>query len=91
FFRTFGMVDTGEFTSFGTRAFLAASQQSYYQPWNHNSKVDKQQYNARIYQPLGDSGDFISLAGHYNENRNNFQGSVPLRWDTVVRNSTTGA
>ena len=35
-------------------------------------EIDKQQYNARIYQPLGSSGDFISIAGHYNENRNNF-------------------
>lgn len=90
FFRTFGMVDTGELTSSGTRAWFAASQARNYQSWNPNSQVNKQQYNAKIYQPLGDSGDFIALAGHYNQNRNNFQGSVPLRWDTTVRNATTG-
>jgi len=91
FFRTFGMVDTGELTSSGTRAWFAASQARNHQSWNPNSQVNKQQYNAKIYQPLGDSGDFIALAGHYNQNRNNFQGSVPLRWDTTVRNATTGA
>ena len=41
--------------------------------------IYKQQYNARIYQPIGNNGDFISLAIHYNQNRNNFFGSMPLR------------
>src|SRR3546814_12300581 len=27
------------------------------------------------------NGDFVSVAGHYNVNRNNFFGSVPLRLD----------
>jgi iron complex outermembrane receptor protein len=84
FFRIFGMVDTGEFTSFGTRAFVSASTARNRSPFNARARVDKQQYNARIYQPLGDGGDFISIAGHYNENRNNFQGSVPLRTDTAA-------
>ena len=48
-------------------------------PFNSYGKIDKQQYNAKIYQPIGNNGDFISIAGHYNENRNNFFGSVPLR------------
>jgi iron complex outermembrane recepter protein len=69
--RLFGMVQTGEFTSFGTKAWISGS-------FARNDKfkgpgeIDKQQYNARIYQPLGNGGDFISIAGHYNENRNNF-------------------
>lgn len=84
FFRIFGMVDTGEFTSFGTRAFLSASTARNRSPFNARARVDKQQYNARLYQPIGDNGDFISIAGHYNENRNNFQGSVPLRTDTAA-------
>ena len=41
--------------------------------------INKQQYNAKIYQPIGDDGDFIALSGHYNQNRNNFFGSVGLR------------
>jgi iron complex outermembrane receptor protein len=84
FFRIFGMVDTGEFTSFGTRAFVSASTARNRSPFNEKARVDKQQYNARLYQPIGDNGDFISIAGHYNENRNNFQGSVPLRTDTAA-------
>src|SRR6478735_7334131 len=81
--RVFGMVDTGEFTSFGTRAFLAASKSVNDNPYNNYGKVDRSQVNARIYQPLGDGDDFISVAGHYNEARNNFFGSVPLRLDTT--------
>lgn len=82
FFRVFGMVDTGTLTSFGTRAFIAASRatnDTVYGP----GKIDKQQYNAKVYQPLGSGGDFISIAGHYNQNRNNFFGSVPLRSDVT--------
>lgn len=81
FMRIFGLVDTGELTSFGTRAFVSASMARNHSPFNKDAQVDKQQYNARLYQPIGSNGDFISIAGHYNENRNNFQGSVPLRLD----------
>lgn len=90
FFRLFGMVDTGEFTPWGTRAFIAASHAENDNVFNNRGRIDKQQYNAKLYQPIGDNGDFISIAGHYNENRNNFFGSVPLRIDnpltTVVPN-----
>ncbi len=89
FFRVFGMVDTGTFTSFGTRAFIAASRatnDTVYGP----GKIDKQQYNAKIYQPIGSNGDFISVAGHYNQNRNNFFGSVPLRSD-LTQSATNSA
>ncbi|HEX8309207.1 MAG TPA: TonB-dependent receptor [Allosphingosinicella sp.] len=68
--RLFGIVQTGELTSFGTRAFASAS-------FARNDKfkgpgeIYKQQYNARIYQPMG-GDDFVSVAGHFNKNRNNF-------------------
>lgn len=81
FFRVFGVIDTGTFTKFGTRAWIAASHAENTVPFNHFGKIDKQQYNAKIYQPIGDNGDFISVAGHFNRNRNNFFGSVPLRTD----------
>ncbi len=90
FMRVFGMVQTGEFTPWGTKAWFSASTAT-----NNNiygvGKIEKQQYNAKIYQPLGDNGDFISLAGHYNANRNNFFGSVPLRLDAsrVVGSSSS--
>lgn len=89
FFRIFGMVDTGEFTPLGTRAFFAASTASNRNPINNYGKIDKQQYNARIYQPLGNGNDFISIAGHYNQNRNNFFGSVPLRTDLTQSATNT--
>ena len=40
-------------------------------------------------QPLGNNGDFVSISGHYNQNRNNFLGSVPLRLDLFQSNGTT--
>ena len=83
FRRLFGMIETGNLTSVGTRAFISASMAKNDNPFNNYGRVDKQQYNARIYQPIGSDGDFISLAGHYNQNRNNFFGSQPLRNDTV--------
>jgi iron complex outermembrane receptor protein len=86
--RIFGVVDTGTFTKFGTRAWFATSKQTYNAPFNDFGKVDKQQYNAKIYQPIGSSGDFISVAGHYNKNNNSFFGSEPLRNDTTILSST---
>ncbi len=90
FFRVFGMVDTGEFTPWGTRAFISASSSTNETVFgnvetatvkSHRGKINKQQYNAKIYQPIGSDGDFVALSGHYNQNRNNFFGSVPLRTD----------
>jgi iron complex outermembrane receptor protein len=81
FHRVFGMIETGSIGPFGTRAFVAASKATNDNPFNNYSKVNKQQYNAKIYQPFGNAGDFVSVAGHYNQNRNNFFGSLPLRQD----------
>jgi len=81
--RVFGKIEFGEFTPWGTRAFVAASTSKYDNPYNNYGKLNRQQYNARIYQPIGSSGDFISIAGRYNQDRNNFFGSLPLRWDTT--------
>jgi iron complex outermembrane receptor protein len=69
--RIFGMIDTGDLTSFGTRAFVAAST-ARNDKFKGPGQIYKQQYNARLYQPLGSAGDFISVSGHYNQNRNNF-------------------
>ncbi len=81
YIRVFGMVDTGEFTPFGTRAFIAASKQNYDNPYNNYGEISKTQVNAKIYQPIGEGNDFIWVAGHFNKNRNNFFGSLPLRTD----------
>lgn len=90
FFRIFGVVDTGAFGPLGTRAFFSASHAENNWFVNDFGRIDKQQYNARIYQTIGSNGDFISIAGNYNENRNNFGGSVPLRTDTTIRTGAAG-
>lgn len=68
--RMMGLLDTGEIGPWGTSAWFAASYQNY-DKFKGIGELEKVQYNARIYQPLGDNGDFVALSGHYNENRNN--------------------
>jgi iron complex outermembrane receptor protein len=81
FFRMFGEIDTGVLNSSGTKAFLSASKATNDTVYGGIGKIDKTQFNAKIYQPIGDNGDFVSIAGHWNRNRNNFFGSTPLRLD----------
>lgn len=81
FFRFFGLINLGEFGPLGTRAWVSASHAENRVPFNNYGKIDKSQFNARIWQPVGSNGDFVSIAAHYNENRNNFFGSLPLRTD----------
>ncbi|KPH59610.1 TonB-dependent receptor [Novosphingobium sp. ST904] len=69
--RVFGLINTGNLNSSGTRAWFSASKDTYDALYGNFGKIDKTQFNAKIYQPLGSNGDFISLAGHYNYNRNN--------------------
>jgi iron complex outermembrane receptor protein len=71
FNRVFGLIETGAFGPWGTRAWASASFTEYDQ-FVGPGDLQKKQYNARIYQPIGDNGDFASLAFHYNENRNDF-------------------
>lgn len=82
FFRLFGLVETGVFTPWGTKAWFSASTTRNDNVYNNFGAIDKQQYNGKIYQPIGSNGDFISIAGHWNANRSNFFGSLPLRVDT---------
>jgi len=91
FFRVFGVVDTGEFGPWGTRAFISASNSSNNAPYGHRGRIEKKQYNAKIYQPIGSNGDFVSIAGHYNKNRNGFFGSLPLRVDMTQSLAPTPA
>jgi iron complex outermembrane receptor protein len=67
--RYMALIDTGEFGPWGTSAWFAVSRQTY-DKFKGEGDLAKTQFNARIYQPLGDNGDFVSLSGHYNENRN---------------------
>ena len=70
FARAFGMIQTGQITPWGTKAWVAASRNTYRQ-WRGEGRISKWQINGKIYQPVGSNGDFVSLAGHYNHNRNN--------------------
>ena len=78
-YRFFAKLETGELTSGGLKAFFSASKTENESVFSNYGGVDKQQYNAKLYQPLGENGDFIMIAGHYNANRNNFNGS-PFRY-----------
>ncbi|MBA2935016.1 TonB-dependent receptor [Sphingomonas sp. CGMCC 1.13654] len=69
FMRLFGVVDTGDFTKYGTRAFVSASKQSDVNPYDSGSKLDRKQVNAKVYQPIGSNGDFVSVTGFYDRNR----------------------
>ena len=69
--RAFGLFNFGELNDSGTRLWVAGST-ARNDKFKGPGRIEKQQYNAKIYQPIGDNGDFISLAGHYNQNRNNF-------------------
>jgi iron complex outermembrane receptor protein len=74
--RVFAKVDSGAFGPWGTRLWVAGSYQNY-EKWRGPGELTKQQFNAKIYQPLkGD--DFISVAFHYNRNRNNNYRSMSL-------------
>jgi iron complex outermembrane receptor protein len=81
FYRVFGSIDTGAIGPWGTRIFGAASMATNDAVYGNRGIIYKQQYNGRLYQPIGSNGDFISISGHYNQNRNNFFGSVALRND----------
>jgi len=92
FARAFGMFQTGTLTSFGTKAWFAASRNTY-DHWRGEGRISKWQINGKIYQPLGNNGDFVSIAGHYNQNRNNNYNNptlTDLRNMTIIGPSTVG-
>jgi iron complex outermembrane receptor protein len=90
YFRMFGVIDTGNFTSIGTRAWLSASHEENTNPFQRTSKTNKYQYNAKIYQPIGSHGDFIWIGGNWNHNINGNFSSVPLRTDLILNPVPTG-
>jgi iron complex outermembrane receptor protein len=68
--RAFLRVDTGEFGPWGTKAFVAASYQNY-DKFKGPGELEKKQFNAVIRQDM-DNDNFVSLAFHFNRNRNAF-------------------
>jgi iron complex outermembrane receptor protein len=77
YLRGFGMVNTGAFGPWGTKAWLAFSDQQY-DKFKGPGDLKKKQFNARIYQELNGNGDFASIAFHFNENRNNNYRSMTM-------------
>jgi iron complex outermembrane receptor protein len=69
--RLFGRFDTGEFGPWGTRAWVAASA-SDYDKFKGPGDLEKRQFNAKFLQDIGEVGDFVSIAFHWNRNRNAF-------------------
>ncbi|MGR4865389.1 TonB-dependent receptor [Caulobacter sp. LARHSG274] len=74
--------ETGAIGPWGTRMWIEGSYQKY-DKFKGQGEIYKRQVNAKIYQPLGDGGDFISLAAHYNVNRNNAYLGPNLRTSTA--------
>jgi iron complex outermembrane receptor protein len=71
--RIFALVDTGVVGPWGTSAWFSYSSLTYDLSRNPGD-IQKMQVNGRIYQPIGDNGDFAALSFDYNENRNNTYG-----------------
>jgi iron complex outermembrane receptor protein len=71
YYRGHVQLHSGEWWENGPRAFIAYSN-ARNDLFRGPGEIRKQQFNARIYYPMGSNGDFISISGHYNRNRNNF-------------------
>ena len=68
--RIFGRYDVGAFGPLDTTAYLTASYTNY-DKFKGPGELEKQQYNGRVFQNLGDN-NFGSLAFNWNVNRNDF-------------------
>lgn len=69
--RVFILGETGEIGPWGTRMWAAYSHTEY-DHFFGNGEINKDQWNARVWQPIGQNGDFVAVSFHYNENRNHF-------------------
>ncbi len=66
--RISGLVQTGEFGPWGTKAWVEASDQQY-DKYKGFGEFKKWQVNAKIYQPLWRPGDFVAVAMFYDKQR----------------------
>jgi iron complex outermembrane receptor protein len=88
--RYMGLLDTGALGPWGTKAWVAASYQEY-DKFKGEGQLRKGQYNGKIYQPIGEGDDFISVAFHWNKNRNNAYFGPNLRTRTISGGINTEA
>ncbi len=70
FMRGLVRIDTGEMGPWGTKAFVAASYQDY-DKFKGPGGLTRKQFNFMVRQDF-ENNNFVSLAGHWNENRNAF-------------------
>ena len=81
--RYYGTLELGEFTPFGTKAWISVLSTSNdifkpkYATAKPGGKIDKTQYNARIDQDVKDFGQ-VSVIGNWNSNRNSFINRISL-------------
>ncbi|HVY83623.1 MAG TPA: TonB-dependent receptor plug domain-containing protein, partial [Caulobacterales bacterium] len=75
--RVFALLDSGKIGPWDTSLFGAVSDQTYNQ-FVGPGTLTKHQYNLRVYQPIGSGADFVSVAVHFNQNRNDFYRRVNL-------------
>jgi iron complex outermembrane receptor protein len=71
FSQFYGVFETGRVGPWGTKAWVSANRESN-DIFDAPGKIKKTQFNGRIWQDIGDRGDFVSLIANYNENRNAF-------------------
>ncbi|MDI1325177.1 MAG: TonB-dependent receptor [Brevundimonas sp.] len=67
--RVYLRADTGAFGPWGTTAYTTVSYTNY-DKFRGPGELEKLQFNGKLYQDLGGNGNFASIAGHYNRNRN---------------------
>lgn len=77
FQRYYGTFETGRFGPWGTKAWISGLYTKN-DIFDAPGKIEKKAFNARIWQDIGDNGDFVSLTANYNENRNNFIRRITL-------------
>jgi len=84
FRRYHGRYDTGSFGPMDTRAWVSMSHAAN-DKFKGPGDMEKYQVNAMIQQDL-ENGNFMSLALHYNENRNNFyRNTTEANWNQFGR------
>lgn len=93
-------LDSGKIGPFGTKAYASYSDQ-YYETWTRETykyngqapidgKLGKKQFNFMVFQDVLDNGSYVSLAGHYNVNRNRFYSSFSKAELAGLPTDTTG-
>jgi iron complex outermembrane receptor protein len=73
----YGVFETGRIGPWGTKAWISGNYAKN-DIFDAPGKIEKKQFNARVWQDIGDRGDFVSLILNYNENRNNFIRRISL-------------